>query len=207
MMIKHRDPGAWTERERVMICILPALGILLVYGWFFSRVPLRRLKSLNAQVQAAHERTPRPSDVEAERARGLMLEKELLRVQSDLARAREELSRRMASWTNQSDRLTGNDRLSQLWTRHGLRLREQVPVPDDGALSPALQQLVDRARSALGSGQHPVLWQVRLHGEYLSMLRALEDLARSEVAAVIVSLQMSDEPGQNGKAWKLQIWQ
>jgi hypothetical protein len=44
-------------------------------------------------------------------------------------------------------------------------------------------------------------------GGYLSMLHALEELARSEVAAVVVSLQMSDEPGQTGKAWKLQIWQ
>jgi hypothetical protein len=187
--------------------ILPALGILLVYGWFFSRLPIRRLKALDAQVRAATDRTPRPSDVEAERARGVMLERELEKVQSALARVREELSGRMSSWTNQADRLTGNDRLSGLWTRHGLRLREQVPVNDESALSPALQQLVDRARSDLGVGRHPVLWEVRLMGGYLSMLHALEELARSEVAAVVVSLQMSDEPGQTGKAWKLQIWQ
>lgn len=206
-MTNLRNSAGWTGRERVLVWTLPALGILLVYGWFFSRMPIRRLKVLDAQVRAAMDRAPRPSDVEAERARGQALEQELGKVQLGLARVREELSGRMSSWTNQLDRLTGNERLSGLWTRHGLRLREQVPVNDESALSPALQQLVDRARSSLGVGRHPVLWQVRLHGGYLSMLSALEELARSEIAAVVVSLQMSDEPSQTGKAWKLQIWQ
>jgi hypothetical protein len=196
-----------TRRDKILLVVLPALFIVIVYGWAFTKAPIQRLKALDAQVQAARGRAPRPIDVEAERVRGVLLGRDLEKARAELKPLREELGRLTASWTNSTDRLMGSDMLSALWSRHGLRLQEQAALTNEAILAPALQQLADRARSTLGPGRYPVLWEVKLQGGFLNMLEALDELSRSDVAAVPVALEMSDTPNQPGKTWKIRLWQ
>ncbi len=196
-----------TRRDKILLVVLPALFIVIVYGWAFTKAPIQRLKALDQQVQAARGRAPRPIDVEAERVRGVLLGRDLEKARAELKPLREELGRLTASWTNSTDRLMGSDMLSALWSRHGLRLQEQAALTNEAILAPALQQLADRARSTLGPGRYPVLWEVKLQGGFLNMLEALDELSRSDVAAVPVALEMSDTPNQPGKTWKIRLWQ
>jgi hypothetical protein len=39
------------------------------------------------------------------------------------------------------------------------------------------------------------------------MLEALDELSRSDVAAVPIALEMTDTPNQSGKTWKIRLWQ
>lgn len=181
--------------------------IIILYAWAFTKVPLQKLKALSQQVETARAKAPRKTDVEDEQARGRMLQSDLEKARAEIKPIREELGRLTASWTNSTDRLMGSDMLSALWSRHGLRLQEQLSVTNESVLAPALQQLADRARSTLGPGRYPVLWEVRLQGGFLNMLDALEELSRSDVAAMPVALEMTDAPNQPGKLWKLRLWQ
>jgi len=196
-----------TRRDKVLLVALPALFIMILYGWAFTKAPLQRLKGLDQQVQMARSKAPRALDVESERVRGILLTRELEKTRAELRPLRDELGRLTSSWTNSTDRLLGSDMLSALWARHGLRLQEQASLTNESVLAPALQQLADRARSTLGPGRYPVLWEVRLQGGFLNMLDALDELSRSDVAAVPVALEMSDTPNQPGKTWKIRLWQ
>ena len=60
-----------TRRDKVLLVVLPALFILIVYGWAFTKAPIQRLKGLDQQVQAARLRAPKAIDVEVERVRGV----------------------------------------------------------------------------------------------------------------------------------------
>jgi hypothetical protein len=131
----------------------------------------------------------------------------LEKARAELRPIRDELGRLTSSWTNSTERLLGNDMLSALWARHGLRLQEQGSLTNESMLAPALQQLSDRARFTLGPGRYPVLWEVRLQGGFLNMLEALDELSRSDIAAVPVALEMFDTPNQPGKTWKIRLWQ
>jgi len=196
-----------TRRDKVLLVALPALFIMILYGWAFTKAPLQRLKGLDQQVQMARSKAPRALDVESERVRGILLTRELEKARAELRPLRDELGRLTSSWTNSTDRLLGSDMLSALWARHGLRLQEQASLTNESVLAPALQQLADRARSTLGPGRYPVLWEVRLQGGFLNMLDALDELSRSDVAAVPVALEMFDTPNQPGKTWKIRLWQ
>lgn len=196
-----------TRRDKVLLVVLPALFIMILYGWAFTKAPIQRLKGLDQQVQMARSKAPRQIDVESERVRGILLTRELEKARAELKPLRDELGRLTSSWTNSTDRLLGSDMLSALWARHGLRLQEQASLTNESVLAPALQQLADRARSTLGPGRYPVLWEVRLQGGFLNMLEALDELSRSDVAAVPVALEMSDTPNQPGKTWKIRLWQ
>lgn len=196
-----------TRRDKVLLVALPALFIMILYGWAFTKAPIQRLKGLDQQVQMARSKAPRQIDVESERVRGILLTRELEKARAELKPLRDELGRLTSSWTNSTDRLLGSDMLSALWARHGLRLQEQSSLTNESVLAPALQQLADRARSTLGPGRYPVLWEVRLQGGFLNMLEALDELSRSDVAAVPVALEMSDTPNQPGKTWKIRLWQ
>jgi len=196
-----------TRRDKVLLVGLPALLILIVYAWAFTKVPMQRVKGLAAQVRAAEDRAPRPADVEAERIRGVFLSRELEKARAEIKPLSDELGRLTSSWTNTTDRLMGNDQLSALWSRHGLRLQEQAAMPEATVLPPALQELTTRAQATLGPARYPVLWEVTLHGGFLNMLDALDELSRSEIAAVPVAMEMSDQTKQSGKLWKLRLWQ
>lgn len=196
-----------SRRDKVILVALPALFIMIIYGWAFTKAPIQRLKGLDRQVQMALSKAPRSIDVESERVRGTLLVRELEKARAELRPIRDELGRLTSSWTNSTERLLGNDMLSALWARHGLRLQEQGSLTNESMLAPALQQLSDRARSTLGPGRYPVLWEVRLQGGFLNMLEALDELSRSDIAAVPVALEMFDTPNQPGKTWKIRLWQ
>ncbi len=196
-----------TQRDKVLLIVLPALVILIVYGWAFTKAPMARLKALAIQVETAREKAPKQLDIEAERARAKRLQRDLDKGRAELQPLREELGRLTASWTNSTERLVGNDMLSALWSKHGLLLQEQLVLTNETAVTPALQMLADRARATLGHGRYPVLWEVRLQGAFLGMLDALEELSRSDIAAVPVALEMSENPRSPGKAWKIRLWQ
>ena len=196
-----------TRRDKVLLVVLPALLILIVYAFAFTKAPLDRLRAITAQVDAARVAAPSESDIVAERARATRLSRDLERAKAELQPLKEELGRLTASWTNSTERLLGNDMLSTLWSKHGLLLQEQLVLTNDTSVTPALQQLADRARTTLGHGRYPVLWEVRLQGGFLNMLDALDELSRSDIAAVPVALEMSDNIRMPGKAWKLRLWQ
>lgn len=186
-----------------------AAGLALAMGYMaWMGVGLvRQGRALEQQVAAARASAPRPADVEAERVRVWVLERELAEVRAGMDPLRQELARLGGAWTNTAARLEGAESLAGLWSRHGLRLEEHVAVTGEAALTPALQQLVDRARVVVGKGRHPALWEVRLRGAYLAMLGALEELARSDLAAVPMSLEMRPVEGRNEKEWRVRLWQ
>ncbi len=196
-----------TRRDKILLVVLPALLILIVYAFAFTKAPLERLRAITAQVDAARAGAPSEADIVAERARATRLSRDLERAKAELQPLKEELGRLTASWTNSTERLLGNDMLSTLWSKHGLLLQEQLVLTNDTSVTPALQQLADRARATLGHGRYPVLWEVRLQGGFLNMLDALDELSRSDIAAVPVALEMSDNVRMSGKAWKLRLWQ
>jgi hypothetical protein len=196
-----------TQRDKVLLMILPAIIILTAYGWFYTKAPNQRIRKLSDQVAAARAKEPKKIELQAEEARGLQKQAELERVTKELAPIKEELERLTAAWTNSTERLVANDALAALFTKHNLVLLEQTMVTNQVKLSPALQELTDKANKNLGPGRYPVLWEVRLQGGFLSMLDALEDLARSDLAAIPMTLEMGDTPTQPGKSWKLRLWQ
>lgn len=183
------------------------LALALGYAGWMGVELMRRGRALEQQLATARTSAPRPADVEAERVRVMVLERELVEVRVGVEPLRQELSRLAGTWTNTAARLEGAEALAGLWSRHGLRLEEHVAVTGDAALTPALQQLVDRARAVVGKGRHPALWEVRLRGAYLAMLAALEELARSDLAAVPMSLEMRPVEGRNEKEWRVRLWQ
>lgn len=196
-----------TQRDKVLLVVLPALAVLIVYAFVFTKAPMDRIRVVAAQVEAERLKAPKELDIAAERARAMQLERAVEKARAELQPLKEELGRLTASWTNSTERLLGNDMLSSLWSRHGLLLQEQTVLTNVTSVTPALQQLADRARATLGHGRYPVLWEVRLQGGFLDMLDALDELSRSDIAAVPVALEMGENPTMPGKAWKLRLWQ
>ena len=196
-----------TARDKLLLVVLPALLIVIVYAFAFTKTPLDRLRAITAQVEAERERAPKQLDIASEQARAKRLRRDLDKARAELQPLKEELGKLTSSWTNSTERLLGNDMLSSLWQKHGLLLQEQTVLTNDAAVTPALQQLADRARSTLGHGRYPVLWEVRLQGGFLNMLDALDELSRSDIAAVPVAMEMGDNARMPGKAWKLRLWQ
>ncbi|MEI6341079.1 MAG: hypothetical protein WCR07_03910 [Verrucomicrobiota bacterium] len=185
----------------------PALAVAMGYAGWMGVGMARQGRALEQQVQAVRAAAPRPGDVEAERVRGIVLERDVSEVRAALEPLRQELARLGGAWTNTAARLAGAEELARLWERHGMRLEEQAAIAGDAALTPSLQQLVDRARVVVGKGRHPALWEVRLRGSYLGMLGSLEELARSELAAVPMSLEMRGIEGRVEKEWRVRLWQ
>ena len=204
---KGGSVGAREGTRRRLPWWAAGLALALGYmGWMGIRV-MRQGRALEQQLATARTSAPRPADVEAERVRVMVLERELGEVRTGMEPLRQELARLGGAWTNTAARVEGAEALAGLWLRHGLRLEEHVAVAGDAALTPALQQLVDRARVVVGKGRHPMLWEVRLRGAYLAMLGALEELARSDLAAVPMSLEMRPVEGRNEKEWRVRLWQ
>ncbi len=196
-----------TQRDKLLLVGLPGLIILILYAFAFTKVPMERLRAVRAEVEAERAKAPKPTDIAAERARGMRLQKDLEKARAELQPLKEELGRLTSSWTNSTERLLGNDMLSALWSKHGLLLQEQTVLTNGTTVTPALQQLADRARATLGHGRYPVLWEVRLQGGFLNMLDALDELSRSDIAAVPVALEMGENLRMPGKAWKIRLWQ
>ena len=186
---------------------VPGVALAMGYAGWMGVGVMRRGVALEQQVTAARASAPRPADVEAGRVRVMVLERELAEVRAAMEPLRQDLARLGAAWTNTAARLEGAEALAGLWSRHGLSLEEQWAVTGEAALTPPLQQLVDRARVVVGKGRHPALWEVRLRGAYLGMLGALEELARSELAVVPMSLEMRPVEGRHEKEWRVRLWQ
>ncbi len=199
-----------TEREQLVVTLLPAVVIVAGYVWLspvFSRG--KPLGTLRQEYAEAEEAAVRPVELMSQRAQVSSLEKQIDELGTEKRSLQSRVEETCGRLSGNRKRIRSLDALTGLFRRHGLAIVEDCPAEDghEVKLPAAMAEATDRL---LSSSQERT-GQVRcIHfvGRYMDVLAALEELAgdRSS-AAVPVGLNMSEaDVATDLRKWSLLVW-
>jgi hypothetical protein len=198
-----------TEREKVMVLVLPAVLIFTIYGWFFYPAKHNALTKALAAVEDARAKEPElQNKVLVTQARVGIATQGLQDLERQKSNARLAWEAATAHCTDPALRAERIERLNLILKRQGLHVVEDVEAEAsrDSTVAAAVQALCDEL-AAMSAKHKPQLRKVRMYGTYLNVLAALDDLANREVVAIPVGLMMKDAyPGYTLHEWVLLVW-
>ena len=58
-----------TSRDKVLLMYLPAIVILIVYSWIFTKQPMQQMRSLVGRINTATAKTPNQQDIASQENR------------------------------------------------------------------------------------------------------------------------------------------
>jgi hypothetical protein len=197
-----------TNREKMLLLILPAALILGLYSFKLSGLRARHTGA-EAALAEAQKTTPTPAQFQVERKRVADLNLELADVENQ---NRDWLDR----WHKlQDDRSTDStlrieaiEDLTALLNHNRLTLIDEEPAEgtDAGKLPMALEHVAKLLKEK-NSEVKTQLWRVRFDGRYEDVLHALEELSETEPLAIPVHLQMSEAKlSTDTRRWTLFLW-
>ena len=197
-----------TNREKMLMLILPAALILGLYGFKLSGLRTRHTGA-EAALAAAQKTTPTLAQFQVERKRVADLNAELADIENQ---NRDWLSR----WRKlQDDRSTDStlrieavEDLTALLNHNRLTLIDEEPAEGTnvGKLPAALEHVATLLKEK-NPEIKPQLWRVRFDGRYEDVLRALEELSETEPLAIPVHLQMDEAKlSTETRHWTLYLW-
>jgi len=197
-----------SRRDRVFMLILPALAAFIVYSFFITRKPNARIHTLSLQLRSATAARPSPEALSQLAAAKATATQRLVQAQQDLEPIRQALDQRIDTWQDRRARLQANDALAVLWSRHHLKLLEQSQVSaKEVDATPFIQRLQQQTGLLRSREFGPVLWEVRLEGEFLGLKAALEEVCANDHPIIPIRLDMQVKPKTSTKTWTLRLWQ
>lgn len=197
-----------SDRDRAIMLGLPALLILILYGYVLTKNSSVRIRQLTAQVAAAERARPGSEAIAQQIAARASITQRLEQARKELEPVRLALNRQMDAWQDRSRRLQANDDLAILWRRHDLTLLEQSVVPPtEAGLTPLIERLQQQTRTLLNREFGPSLWEVRLEGSFPGIQQALQEISSTDLPVIPVSLEMQRKPQTSTKLWTVRLWQ
>ncbi|HYV34907.1 MAG TPA: hypothetical protein VE988_04330 [Gemmataceae bacterium] len=196
-----------SKRDKVLVVILPAVLILLGYGWTATDKH-KRLAAASQALDAAQKQAPPPEIVRAMAVQVDSLSRDLAKKQKDVAALKQRWDDAAVKCGSAELR---NDRIKKLTA---LLMQHRLTVLDDseaegssaGKLPVAMEQLAQQLAQT-NKNLKPQLRQLHLHGSYLDMHQVLKELSEGEVLAIPVGLSMkANKDGGSQRDWTLLVW-
>lgn len=189
-----------SQREKVLILVLPPLLVLAIYANWFGRPLTKDVQSAEGQLRSLQSKVGSPHIIPQKSAK-------LAQVNNDAKLLREQYSELERDWKT----LAGLDgvrphkieQLADLLKRHDLSVIEQtLETGKEGAVPAALDGVVKRM-----GDRRPQIWRFRLRGTYASLFGALKELANGELAVTPLGLTLKDAPLHTEiREWSLVVW-
>jgi hypothetical protein len=198
-----------SQRDKLVVLLLPALVICAVYGWYFFPPKYAAWKAAHNAMADAHNKAPALQDkVLLTQAKVALANRQLQSLESDKQRAYQAWNQAAAHCTDPGMRNERIEKLNSLLARHGLRVIEdtEAEAGKDGKVAPAVEGLCKELAS-MSAQLKPQLRKVRMLGPYLDVVAALDDLATREVVAIPVGLMMKEAHLNDARReWVLLVW-
>ena len=197
-----------TDREKVIVLLLPAAVVLGAYAWYFAYSLRPKVNEARAAYKSAVAGQVHPGQLQQERAALDEARKELARMTAAHAQLKREAATLAGQLNNPGVRLEAVAQLTTLLQRHRLRLiDDSAEAQGANKLPQALRDSVAR----LGSDGNAFNAQIRclqLAGSYRDLLGAVAELAsQADSPAVPVALNMADvDPDVEERVWTLWVW-
>jgi hypothetical protein len=197
-----------TNREKLLLLVLPAALILAFYSFKLSGLRTRQAGA-RASLEEARKTIPTQPQFQVERKRIADLNLELADVVNQ-NRDRESQWRKLQEdrSTNSTLRIETIEDVTALLNRNRLELTDEEPAEENNAVK--LPLALERVATLLKKNNPEVntqLWRVRFVGRYEDVLRALEELNETEPLAIPVYLQMGEAKlSTEVRSWTLLLW-
>jgi hypothetical protein len=202
---------AMTPREQKLVLILPAMGVIAIYGLFWFRPQIAKKASAEREAVAARAKAPLMAEIQAQQAKLQAVQRELNQESQEFAA----VDKRWRAAAGKDDRLPSRpqriERLTEMFAQAGLHVIEAGDVESirEGKALPALDATA-RDLAELSENQQPRRWQVRFRGTYADVFATLDKLAAGEIIAVPLGLTMKTikgaAPDTDWREWTLQVW-
>jgi cell division protein FtsB len=193
------------ERQKMLIILLPAALIVAFYVWFVNRGMQTELRSVRTELPSAQQQARAQSDLAAARAELGRLSREKERLEREVTQLEGELTARDCG--SQDCRTEGTPTaLGDVLARHNVTLLEESPRQP--GRPPRWFQSIQAASASQGQTGAPrqPLSEVRLEGDYMSMLGVLRELSAVQAATIVVALNMKRaEEASSGFQWTLTL--
>lgn len=219
------------SRQVALQLALPALVLGVGYIWFGASAPQEELTRLRERL-GKQSAAPGVS-VGAQRRRMASVEEQLRAAQAERARVGELVAHLQGASSDDEERHACEEALIELFARRGVRLEGSGLVPAGFATPPSLEAARAAARAAArevqASGEAPATSRrrrrvapralpvsasapqvkpllLRLRGNYLDVLAALEALGESELDLIPLALDLETRPVDGGlPRWSLVV--
>lgn len=200
-----------SQRDKLIVVLVPALGIFTIYGWLIYPRKQAAWTNTLAVVRDAQAKFPALHDkVMQTQAKVPIANSRLKSLENDKQQARQAWERAAASCTDAKRRNERIEKLNRILAARKLRVIEdaeaEAEASKDGRLAPLVESL-SQELAAMSAQAKPHLRKVRMEGQYLDVLAALDDLANRDVVAIPVALTM--KPGRltsTLREWLLLVW-
>jgi chromosome segregation ATPase len=197
-----------TNREKMLILVLPAAVILIMYSFKLSDLNTRHT-SAQTSLAAAEQTKPTAEQFQVEH-------KQIADLNREMAEIENQNRDWQARWQKlQDDRSTDStirieaiEDLTALLNRNHLDLIDEEPAEgnDGGKLPMALERVATLLKDKKPEVKSQ-LWRVRFDGRYEDVMRALEELNDTEPLAIPVHLQMGEAKISTAtRRWTLYLW-
>ena len=198
-----------TDREKIILALLPLALILGGYAWWFNMFERHKLAKVQNEYNRAAEAAVRPIDVMNRRADVLGLEREIEILSPENRELEERIKQVCGTLTGARRRMRAIDELTILFKRYRLAIVEECPA-DQGNRKELPTSMAEATRRLMGSakGQAGQVRCVHFTGRYTDVLAALEEIATDETpAAIPVGLTMAEaDVAADQRKWMLLVW-
>ena len=196
-----------TDRDRILMMILPALVIAVGYGLFFFRGQYRTHAAAQTALAEARVKSLPPNALAAQRSVQMRLEKEERELQAQLEALQAEWRYAAAFAAAPAQRTQRVEKLTALWKKHNVAVLEDTLAEShrDAKLSPAVERLAKKLAQDAGV---PKLQErrIRIVARYHDLLDVFEELAHGEALAIPVGLTMKPHDDSIYREWVVLIW-
>ncbi|MEM9282048.1 MAG: hypothetical protein AAGA96_09490 [Verrucomicrobiota bacterium] len=183
-----------SQRERIMVTLLPGGILLLAYFIFLARPTSEEIKNLRRQVAAAQARVPSPQEQSETLSRLQSLEAEMAEKRR-AAQERDERSESLvAFWSDPDAKARAAEYIGNLLAKNRVVLVEEAVASDED------QQAFDALLQPLPSAE---LWRLRIAGSYDAVRRTVADIGKTDLPLIPAGIEM--EPKVQGNQ-SIHLW-
>ncbi len=183
-----------SQRERILVSILPTAILLVIYTFFLARPHGEELQRFSSQVSAARERVPSFQEERDVLGELQALEDEV-KEKREAARERQRREEALlAFWNDPDAKARGGEVIGNLLASYGAVLVEEAVADEEDREDFAV--LLEALPSA-------VLWRLRLAGNYDAIRRTVATISETELPIVPAGIEM--EPRVEGNR-TVHIW-
>jgi hypothetical protein len=204
-----------TNRDKVLLVVLPAVVIVGGYGYWINSSSGRQteLTRLQKSVEDANRSAPTQEELLAARYQSKATSDHVQKLEKELAQEKQRWESSGGQVFNPATRNERVTRLNNLLVGNGLTLIADAPgdaaqtggtteVRTPPALEAFAKQMAERSPPL-----KPKTWRVRLYGRYPDMMRALTQLAEGEALCVPIGLTMKEwDISKPAQEWTLLVW-
>jgi hypothetical protein len=195
-----------TDREKLLMMLLPAVLVAGGYSFFFMRGKLTRESQLATEVAKTRAAAPSPDQLALQEARRAQLVRETQEIDASLKQAHQRIQDLIGACTDPARRNQRIERLTKLLTRHDLGpITDKAEAGRDSKVPQSLEPLAQRA-AELMNGVKPHLLNLSFEGRYQDVYRVLEQLTQGEVLAIPLAVTMKSADDPERRVWSLLVW-